>query len=234
MTIEEEIFKRAKIDFAKLCKYGFKKNNLLYKYSQNIMHNTFRIDIEINNAGIVKGKIFDLSFEDEYTNFRIEDNRGSFQNKVRDEFINLLQDIKDKCSTREVFIYEQTNRIAKAITQKYGDEPEFEWEKFPGYATFKNNNKWYSIIMNLNFNKLGENSSKEVEIINLKLDPTTIENFLKQKGFYPAYHMNKKHWLTIILNDTISDAKIMQLIAQSYSYTISKKIKQNSKKCDRL
>ena len=59
MTIEEELFRKTKVDFDKLHKYGFQKDKSVYKYSKNIMNNTFRIDIEINKYGIVKGKIYD-------------------------------------------------------------------------------------------------------------------------------------------------------------------------------
>jgi len=225
MTIEEELFKKTKINFDKIAEYGFKKEKALYKYSKNIINNTFRVDIEIDNKGIVKGSVYDLSFGEEYTNFRIEDSTGSFVGQVREEFENLLKDIRSSCFTRETFIYEQSNRITDAIKKKYGDEPEFEWEKFPGYATFRNKDskKWYGIIMNLDKSKLEENSTGEVEIIDIKLEANEIENLLKQDGFYPAYHMNKKSWITIILDNTISDKNIMSLIEKSYSYTIINK-----------
>ena len=225
MTIEEELFRRTKIDFDKISKYGFKKDQSLYKYSKNIMNNNFRVDIEINEDGIVKGKVFDLSFGEEYTNFRVKESMGSFASQVKEEFENLLKDIKSNCFTKEVFIYEQSNRITKAIKEKYGDNPEFEWEKFPLYATFKNkySNKWYGIIMNLDKSKLGEKSTGEVEIIDIKLEANEIRDLLTQDGFYPAYHMNKKNWITIILNNTISDENIMKLIDKSYSYTILNK-----------
>ncbi len=230
MTIEEELFRKTKIDFDKISNYGFKKEKSLYKYSKNIINDTFRVDIEINNNGIVKGKVFDLSFKEEYTNFRIEDSIGSFANQVREEFKNLLKDIRSNCFTTENFIHEQSNRIAELIKEKYGDDPEFEWEKFPGYATFRNKDskKWYGIIMNIDKNKLDENSTGEVEIIDIKLEPNEIEDLLKHDGYYPAYHMNKKSWITIILNNTISDEKIMSLIDKSYSYTvINKNIDKN-------
>jgi len=230
MTIEEELFRKTKIDFDKIVKYGFKKEKTLYKYSRNIMNDTFRVDIEIDNGEIIKGKIYDLSFGDEYTNFRIEDSTGSFVGQVREEFKNLLKDIRRSCFIRETFIYEQSNRITEAIKKKYGDEPEFEWEKFPGYATFRNKDskKWYGIIMNLDKSKLEEKSTGEVEIIDIKLEPNEIEELLKQEGFYPAYHMNKKSWITIILNNTISDETIMSLIDKSYSYTITNKNSSNN------
>lgn len=225
MTIEEELFRKTKIDFDKLIEYGFKKENTLYKYSKNIMNNTFRVEIEIDNNGIVRGKVYDLSFEEEYTNFRVEDSTGPFVGQVRAEFEKLLKDIRSSCFTRDTFIYEQSNRITKAIKEKYGDEPEFEWEKFPGYATFRNKDskKWYGIIMNLDKSKLEENATGEVEVIDIKLEPNEMEYLLKQDGFYPAYHMNKKSWITIILNNTISDENIMSLIEKSYSYTIVNK-----------
>ncbi len=224
MTIEEELFKNEKIDFDKLFKYGFRKEESLYKYSKNIMNNTFRIDIEINSNGIIIGKVIDLSFDEEYTNYRIKNNIGSFASKVKEEFINLLIDIRDNCFIREDFIYEQSNRIASLIKDKYKDEPDFEWEKFPGYATFKNkdNNKWYAIIMNIDKNKLDEKTNGEVEIINIKLNPDEIVDLLKLNGFYPAYHMNKKSWISIILNNNLSDEYIMNLIDESYRYTLNK------------
>ncbi len=220
MTIEEELFRKTKIDFDKISKYGFKKEKSLYKYSKNIMDNTFRVDVEIDNKGIVKGKVFDLSFEDEYTNFRI-DSTGSFVKQVRKEFEDILKDIRSNCFTNNSFIYEQTNRIAQAIKEKYKDEPEFEWDKFPGFATFRNKDskKWYGIIMNIDMSKLDKNLSGEVEIIDVRLEPSEIEHLLKKDGFYPAYHMNKKNWITIVLNNTISDNDILSLIDKSYLYT---------------
>ena len=228
MTIEEELFRRTKINLNKISKYGFKKEKNLYKYSKNIMNNAFRVDVEINDS-IVKAKIFDLSTNEEYTNFRIEENTGSFVNQIREEFKNLLKDIKNNCFTKEDFLFEQSNRIAKLIKEKYGDNPEFEWEKFRGYATFRNKDskKWYGIIMNVDKNKLDGKSNGEVEIIDIKLDSCEIEKLLNSNGFYPAYHMNKKSWISIILDNTISDENIMNLIEKSYSYTILNKNSTN-------
>ncbi len=225
MTIEEEIFRKTKIDFHKILEYGFKKEKTVYRYSKKIINNTFRVDIEINSDGFVQGKVFDLSAECEYTNFRIKNIKGSFVEKIKEEFINILKDIRNQCFTKEFFICEQSNRIAKQIKLKYKDEPEFEWEKFPGYATFRNSisKKWYGIIMNIDKSKIDADSTGEVEIIDVKLNPNKIKELLQKKGFYPAYHMNKKNWITILLDDTIADSDIMSLLDESYSYTILKK-----------
>ncbi len=230
MNIEEEIFKRSKVDFEKVKKYGFIEKNNIYMYSKNIMNDAFRVDVEIDYNGILKAKVIDLAFNDEYTNFRIEDSTGSFVGQIRNEFIEVLKQIKDKCFIGKAFIFEQSNRITNLIKEKYGNDPEFEWEKFPGTAIFRNQDseKWYGIIMNVDKSKLDEKSKGEVEIIDIKLEPDEIIKLLENKGFYPAYHMNKKSWITIILDDTIADEEIMNLIDKSYGYTIKTKNKSNN------
>ena len=223
MNIEKEIFKRGKIDYQKLIQYGFKKDNEIYKYSVNFMNDKFRADITININGQVTGKVWDIKVDDEYTNFRIENNTGEFAGKVKEEYQNVLNDIKDKCFINEDFIYNQTNRIAKYIKDKYNVSPEFPWDSSPGCGVFRcPNNKWFGLIMNIDESKLNTHSG-EVEIINIKAN--NITELIKKEGYYRAYHMNKEKWLTILLNDTIKDNEIITLIDESYNLVYKNIIK---------
>ena len=61
--------------------------------------------------------------------------------------------------------------------------------------------------MDIDKNKIEKNKKGEIEIINLKLDEETKE-YIKQNGIYEAYHMSKKNWVTIILDDTLKDDDI--------------------------
>ena len=223
MNIEDEIFKKSKVNFNKLLDYGFTLNDNLYKFTKYIMDNTFMINVFIDKLGKVIVKVYDLSMDDEYTSFRIKDNNSSFANIIKNEIIILLNDIKDNCFINNDFINDQTNQIAALIKDKYNINPEFLWEN-PNYAVFRNkiNNKWYSIIMDINKSKLDNKSNVEVEIINIKLDPNKIENLLKKNGYYKAYHMNKKYWISIVLDKTISSDIIIDLINESYNLSLKK------------
>ena len=55
------------------------------------------------------------------------------------------------------------------------------------------------------------------EIINLKDDPERVRSRIEAGEALPAYHMNKQHWYTVILDDTIPDDKIAALIENSYA-----------------
>ncbi len=216
MDIENDIFKRTNVNFKLLEKYGFKKENNIYIIEKNFLNDDFKAIISINNKGDITGKVIDLQLNEEYTNIRTN-MTGEFVSSVREAYKSILIDIKEHCFETNYYIYDQTNRINKYIKEKYNNEPEFLWEKFPGYGVYRNinNNKWYAIIMNLDLSKL-DSGSGEVEIINIKLDEEKIKELLKEKGFYKAYHMSKKDWISIILNDTLKDEEIINLLDESY------------------
>ena len=67
---------------------------------------------------------------------------------------------------------------------------------------------------------LGMDSSEKVDIINLKFDNGQALDFAENTpGAYPAYHMNKRHWITIALNGTLPDEAVMELVKKSYLLT---------------
>ena len=217
MNIENEIFKRTNVNFKQLEKYGFKKEKSNYTFEKKFFNNDFKAIIVIDEKGHVSGKVIDLQVDEEYTNIRTEMN-GEFVNNIREAYKNILIDIRNHCFETNYFIFDQTNRINKYIKEKYNNEPEFLWEKTPGCGVYRNkhNNKWYGIIMNIDLSKL-DNGTGEIEIINIKLDRNKIQKLLKEKGFYKAYHMSKTDWISIILNDTLSDDKIISLLDESYN-----------------
>lgn len=121
------------------------------------------------------------------------------------------------------FKFDQSNRIAGLIKDKYDNNPEFLWENSDA-AIFRNKSsgKWYGIIMRITKDKLGEISKKEVEVLNIKLDTDEIMLLLNEAGFYPAYHMSKHNWISITLDDTVPDDEIMNFISESFSLTSKK------------
>lgn len=217
MNIEEKVFKKEKLNKEKLLGFGFTKEGTLYKYSKEFMNGSFRADVYVDEKGNVNGKVFDLEMEEEYTNFRIEDAIGEFVNTVKEEYIKVLSEIKDKCFEKEYFIYKQSNRIANMIYEKYKVTPEFLWEKFPGDGVFRNkrSGKWFGLIMNVDKSKIIPKEKGVIEVLNVKLDDE-VEKYLKQKGIYPGYHLSKKSWVSIILDDTLSDEKVMELVDLSF------------------
>ena len=215
MSIEEEIFEKCKIDKNKLVKYGFKKQEKKLIYSKNILNDSFIIIVEYD--GFIKGKVIEKEYNDEYINFRL-DTLGDFSSNIKNEFINLLSDIKAKCTEKQIFKYEQTKRINKFIYSKYGVNPEFLWAKLPTYCIYRKNKKWFGVIGSIPLNKVNKNSTstQEVEVLNVKVNESQIDSLLKMNGVYEAFHMNKRNWVSIILDDKLQDQEIEDFICNSY------------------
>lgn len=227
MSILTNTFKKYTPDYNKLLDYGFKENKTFYSYEINFRNNEFKTAIKIEKNGKISAKVIDIENDEEYLPLNITSQQGMFVNLVRAEFEKILIDIRKNCFSENYFVSPQANRITKSIINKYGDYPNFMWEKHKGCGVFKNTstNKWYGIIMDIDYSKLGENSKKFVEVINIKIDKEKIQELLKENGFYPAWHMNKKFWITITLDEKIPDKKILDLIDESHSFTIRAKKK---------
>ena len=222
MTFEEKIFSKYLFNIEKLMEYGFLKVDNSYKYTTYIVDNSFKVEILIKDNN-VSGKLIDVAFDEEYNNFRIKDLQGDFVGEVRDEYEKVLIDIRDNCATKQHFVNQQSNRIVKRIKEKYNILPEFLWEKIVAGALRHNETKrWFGIIMTVLRNKITkiEKDNDLVDVINIKLDNEKLEKLLNNKGFYPAYHMNKKNWLSIILDNTLEDDYVMELIDDSFNSTL--------------
>lgn len=218
MSIESEVFKRYKISTDKLISYGFKLDNGIYKYSKFFLSGSFRADIEIDNNLNITGKVIERALDEEYTNFRVESISGDFANSVKENYIAILNDIANICFDRQNFILAQTNRISKKICEKYSVKAEYLWDAYPNFAVYRNirSKKWFSIIMNVDKGKIVKGQSGEIEVINVKLDEKVPE-YIKVDGIYSAYHLSKKNWISIILDDTLDDDYILKLIDISFN-----------------
>ncbi len=214
MGIEEDIFRKYTVSKNKLKSYGFCENGNKLVFERKFFNNEFKLIVVFEKK--ISAKVIDLSSDEEYTNFRVGSASG-FSAEVRENFIEILTDIRDKCSERQVFQSLQAQNIKKYIAKKYKDEPEFLWKNFPTYAIFRNkkNKKWYALIGDVQLNKVqtDSKSTKKVEIINLKISKNEIS---EQKGVYEAYHMNKKNWITIVLDGTLADEQIQAWVDKSY------------------
>ena len=218
MNIENDIFKRTVINTSKLINYGFKKEDNIYTYEKIFMNNHFKAIITVDENKILTGKIIDLLTNEEYTNHRTE-MIGEYVSTIRKSYKKILLDIKNACAENRFFIYDQTNRINNFIKTKYNINPDFLWEKYPGYAIYRQTKKWFALIGNVQENKVNKKSksTEEIEVLNIKVPKDNIVKILSENGYYEAYHMNKKNWVSIILNETLKDEEIERLLIESYN-----------------
>lgn len=113
--------------------------------------------------------------------------------------------------------YLKREEIFEYVKKQYGTVPEYLWETLPKSAVLRHKNgKWYAVLMQVEKSKLGLKEDGEVEIINVKCEPDMVSLLTQTYGFLPGYHMNKKYWITMLLDGSVSEAKILDFLDMSY------------------
>ena len=111
------------------------------------------------------------------------------------------------------------------VKATFGTEPDYPWPQAPEYAVLRHadNGKWYGIVMSVPLSKLGLPGKGNVEIINVKSAQVLDMLLYGDPGILPAYHMNKKHWITILLESGFAEKELRDLLMESYRLTQRRK-----------
>lgn len=115
------------------------------------------------------------------------------------------------------------------IKRKYKTKPEYPWRRYPGYAVFRHedNGKWFALQAEIPGDRAGVPDMEYADVINLKVDDMFFRDLLIQEdGIMPAYHMNKMHWISVLLDGTVPKEKVFNLIDMSFLATASAKKKE--------
>ncbi len=112
-------------------------------------------------------------------------------------------------------------KVIAYLAETYAVQPEYPFKKFPNYCVFKHqrNHKWFALMMSIPQNKLYGTDSTEIEVIDVKINPKLGDILKTSPAYYPAYHMNKEHWLTVDLAALTDFKPLSDLIADSYQLT---------------
>lgn len=218
--------KNKELVYDKLLKYGFTNEKGEYTYKTIICNGQFEMCVTFSKEQATS-KLIDIANEDEYILIDIQETTGEFVGKVREEYEQKLQDIISNCTTPNIFKSSQAKEVIKYIKDKYNDDLEFLWKKFDNNAIWRNktNNKWYGLLLTITANKLKIDSTDEMEIIDLRYQKEAVDNIVDNKNVFPGYHMNKKSWITIKLDNTVETKRILKLIDNSYNLSLEKPTK---------
>ena len=108
------------------------------------------------------------------------------------------------------------------VRDTYSVDPDYPWED-EGYVLRHVSRKWFAVGMEVPYARLGLEQEGMADIIDVKCSPLMMGDYLQQPGILPGYHMNKEHWLTILLDGSAENELIRELLDISYSLTKEKK-----------
>lgn len=120
------------------------------------------------------------------------------------------------------------HEFIKHCFNTYGTAEEYPFNEDFETAVLRHsdNRKWYAIVMKVSRRKFGIDSDEKIDVVNIKLPFVLLGSYDAEDGVYPAYHMNKNHWVSALLPD-VSDELIKYLVNVSFDITKHKKISKN-------
>ncbi|MBQ6067523.1 MAG: MmcQ/YjbR family DNA-binding protein [Clostridia bacterium] len=230
MGPEEDIFTRRTLRPETLAGFGFTPEGDGWRYEESIMDGDFRAEVFVTPQGTVEGRVIDLAAGEEYLPIRAKAHTGPFVGLVREAYGAVLRRIAEACFTETPFASAQANRIAGRIAERYGEAPDYPFGDPPEPAVFRYpaNRKWYAIVMRVRRQRVTKEPAPPedtpfADVMNVKVGKNNAEKYTGIPGIYPAYHMSHTDWVSILLDGTVPDETVTDLIDASRNFALAKK-----------
>ncbi len=214
--IDLTIFNNLQPNHEKLINFGFYNDNGKLVFKKDLNEEFYSIFTLYDNKMSVD--VYEKDTNDKLQLFYLPDITGSFIGEINSLCENIAREIVDNCFEKNRLYGDYAYKITEYIGQTYGDKIEHLWEKFPEDGIWRrcDNKKWYALIMKISKNKLGLNSNEKVDVLDIRADRETLPKLVDNKQIFAGYHMNKKTWITVCLDGSISLEKIYEFIDKSY------------------
>lgn len=195
-----------------LLAHGFQQGSSGYVRSYSLHQGEYSCQIQITkNAMSIL--VHDVAADEEFLPFYVKHNQGAFVSEIRAEVNAIIEQLFDQCFTR-CDVKEQLLAYAQECFQT---APVYPWKDL-AHCVLKSSlhKKWYAIVMRIPYEALKIERQGSVDIVNVKADPQMITQLIDRQHYFPAYHMNKKHWITILLDRNTDMDKVKELLHNSY------------------
>ena len=205
-----------KYNFSKeqLLQFGFEEEAEKLIYRKEILDSSFLIEIVFVDSQLLV-EVYDLEFDEVYSLYSVDSAVGETVQNIREQVEELLSSL--------LGLADESGKIGSEVIDycyKYGGNHVNPFKKHLDILAFVNEkNKWYALLSDVEYNKLNKNTdiTTKVKVLNLKYSTDKILDIIDNKNIFPAYHMNKKHWISIVLDKNIKLETIKELIDISYS-----------------
>ncbi len=214
-------------DIRKLRQYGFSGDNDVLRYSETLGCG-FTLTFEVRSGELFTGVCDD---GEEYV-LHLTDASGEFVGRVRKEYEDAVSRVTSACFERAVyspyFRSGQTARLIADAEKIWGETPEFLWEGSPDCCILRNreSGKWYAVFMVVPLAKFFPGTEGKTEVVNLRADAAAMSD---GEHVFPAFHMNKKSWISVLTDRGYDYENILALTRASREISAKKAGKKHSR-----
>lgn len=193
-------------------KYGFVKTSDGFTYEVSLGNGDFKGVFSISKDSF-KVVVYDLELDEEYFPFEVKANKTGFVKALRFEVDEVLKDVILKC-----FIPNRLrDKIIDYCLSKYKATVDYPWDNLDSPVIRNEYGKWFGLIMRLKSSFFGIKEEYLVDGINLKVDGKKIDSIIDNVNIFKGFHMSKKNWITVKLDNSTDLKNLYELIEESYN-----------------
>lgn len=202
MADTDTLFLRRKVNISRLRAFGFSDAAGDHVYTTALLDGLFAMTVTVVSEGGVSTDVIEKASGESYVLHRVPGPTGAFVGQIREEYERVLTRIAKACFEPDVFKSEGARRVLHYVQVTYQNEPEYLWQSFPDNAIVRrsDNGKWYLAILTVRKKKLGLPGEGTLEVLDIRMKPEDVVRLVDGTRYFPGYHMNKKHWVTLCLD----------------------------------
>lgn len=196
-----------------LIKAGFQKVESGWKIRKDVPESEFYAEIILAEEKLT-AEVYEKSTDEQYLLLDVVSANGKFVSEIRQKVQNLIKEIQKTCFVSA----DVKTKYVEFLESHFGTKADYPWADTPDYSVFRcKNQKWFALIMKIKYKQLGLASEEPVWVVNMKADPEKIPEMTDRKSIFPAYHMNKKYWITVLLTSITDFEKLCSLTERSFN-----------------
>lgn len=192
-----------------LIEYGFSNKGDSFSLKKNLNEEFYGV-VEYS-PGELKAEVYETESDEKYLLLDVKKAQGEFVNNLRSMLADLMDEIVRCCFLNIDVKTKYVEFLEDELCVK-GDCP---WDDLTAAVYRCKGGKWFALLMKIKFKNLGFESDDPVWVVNLKTDADRIPSLVDRSSIFPAYHMNKKYWITVVLTSVTDFEKLKVLTLRS-------------------
>lgn len=206
-----------------LLAHGFRHAAEKYVYECLLEDGAFLLHLTIDDH--LHDEVIDLQTNEPYSLYKLSSLSSGFAYAMKQNVESIIQGLFPELSNdNNPFALPCFQYLEEAMTKRF-DEPTdnpFEDEDIRIFR-LKQNRKWYGIAMQIPANKLGFAGDNEILGLCVRVEKGYAEQYIDHKLVFPAYHMNKKNWVNLVLDDRLTQEETLDHLLRSRSIVMEGK-----------
>lgn len=228
------IFRSAVPVYERFADFGFEKQKNSYVLKRELSCTGFYVFLTVAEssktdssdvfaADTLNAEVYENETDERYVLFDVKQSNGTFVAELREEVRSLVEEFRASC-------FESCNLREKYetyIAESFESAVDYPWPDYEGDVSTAvwrcPNNRMFALVMDITYRKFGFESDDPVSVVNLKVDPDKKDLLIDGKSVFPGYHMNKKHWVSVLLTAVTSWERLSEMTRRSYELVKGKK-----------